>query len=376
MDTNPAPAIEIFRTGTHTAMDGRQLTFSQADLDDLVASYDAAAFPAPIVVGHPTIDAPAYGWVASLGRTGATAFAMPDQVEPQFAEMVNAGRFKKVSASIYSPDTPGNPKPGHFYLKHVGFLGAAAPGVQGLKTVQFASGDQAAVLEFALPEPAQQGVGSKFAAMLRAMRDHFIKRGDTDFAGVLPDDALASLESSSAATVSTPAASFSAPESSDMPQPAEFAERESAISQKEADLAAREATIKAQEAKARRAGAAEFAEGLVAGGKILPREKAGVVELLVNLSTSTPLQFASEGEGQVTKGGAEVLRDLLSGLPQRIEYGRERSADPGASPLANFAAPPGVQVDTGRLELHQQALAMQAKTPGLGYIDAVRACGG
>lgn len=64
--------------------------------------------------------------------------AEPHQVDPEFAEMVNAGRFKKISASFYTPDAPNNPVPGVYYLRHVGFLGAQPPAVKGLKQAEFA----------------------------------------------------------------------------------------------------------------------------------------------------------------------------------------------------------------------------------------------
>ena len=58
--------MEIMRVGTHTAMDGREISFSQADLNDLSAQYDPKLFESPIVIGHPNLAAPAYGWVRAL----------------------------------------------------------------------------------------------------------------------------------------------------------------------------------------------------------------------------------------------------------------------------------------------------------------------
>lgn len=54
------------------------------------------------------------------------------QVDPAFAEIVEAGRYKKRSASFYlgaDGQVAG--------LRHVGFLGAFPPDVKGLKDVQF-----------------------------------------------------------------------------------------------------------------------------------------------------------------------------------------------------------------------------------------------
>jgi len=53
--------------------------------------------------------------------------------------MVNKGRYKKISASFYSPNYPFNPAPGSYYLKHVGFLGAVPPAVKGLGDARFST---------------------------------------------------------------------------------------------------------------------------------------------------------------------------------------------------------------------------------------------
>src|SRR5579883_1263984 len=143
-----AKRLAIFRAGKHTSVDGRSVEFTPQAVREIADSYDPSALEAPLVVGHPQTDNPAYGWVKALSvDEDGTLYAEPQQVEPQFAEMVNAGRFKRISSSIYLPDSPGNPKPGRHYLKHVGFLGAAAPAVKGLPIASFAADD--AALEFA-----------------------------------------------------------------------------------------------------------------------------------------------------------------------------------------------------------------------------------
>jgi len=142
----PAP-IQIFKPGRHTAMSGAVLEFSESDLQAASTAYDPALHEAPIVVGHPKLDAPAYGWVRALQFADGGLSAEPDQVDPEFAELVKAGRFKKVSASFFSPDSPRNPVPGVYYLRHVGFLGAVPPAVKGLKQVEFAADDEG-VIEF------------------------------------------------------------------------------------------------------------------------------------------------------------------------------------------------------------------------------------
>ena len=120
--------FEIFRTGTHTSLNGQTKEFSEADLDTIAGSYNPSEHEAPIVIGHPETNAPAYGWIDKLKRIGDRLIAFPKQVSNEFAELVKSGAFKKRSISI-TPDLK---------LNHVGFLGAAAPAVKGLKDVQFA----------------------------------------------------------------------------------------------------------------------------------------------------------------------------------------------------------------------------------------------
>ena len=63
-------SIHIFKSGTHTAMNGKRMPFTSAELAACAAAYDPAVHEAPLVIGHPTHDAPAYGWVKSLKKKG------------------------------------------------------------------------------------------------------------------------------------------------------------------------------------------------------------------------------------------------------------------------------------------------------------------
>lgn len=131
--------IEVFRAGTFTPMTGAPQTIDEKSLRQIADTYDAQAAPAPVVVGHPSIDAPAYGWVEHLYTEGGILKAVIKDTEPAFAEQVRAGRYRKVSISLFLPSAAANPKPGTLYLKHVGFLGGTAPAVPGLKPVSFAA---------------------------------------------------------------------------------------------------------------------------------------------------------------------------------------------------------------------------------------------
>ncbi|HFO0136935.1 TPA: peptidase, partial [Pseudomonas aeruginosa] len=61
-------SIPFFRAGRHLDSRGRQVEFSEADLDAAIAGYDPALHRAPLVIGHPKDNGPAYGWVGSISR--------------------------------------------------------------------------------------------------------------------------------------------------------------------------------------------------------------------------------------------------------------------------------------------------------------------
>jgi len=138
--------MEIFRAGNHTAMNGETLSFRESDLLKTAKNYDPQKHEAPLVVGHPSTNSPAYGWVQELDVRGGILHATPTQIDPDFKDLVTAGKFKKISASFYAPSSPANPCPGTYYLRHVGFLGAQPPAVKGLKSAEFEESEE--YLEF------------------------------------------------------------------------------------------------------------------------------------------------------------------------------------------------------------------------------------
>lgn len=179
--------IHLLRAGSHTDNAGRKHDFSAAVLGDVAASYDPALHEAPLVVGHPAANRPAYGLVASLSAEPDGLYAEPTRVDPEFAELVKAGRFPKISASLYPPDNPSNPTPGRWHLRHVGFLGAQPPAVKGLKPVEFADGDDPAAavdieIDFAESAAPRGHAFGSIARVLRGLREWVIAERDVETA--------------------------------------------------------------------------------------------------------------------------------------------------------------------------------------------------
>ena len=132
--------IELFAAGDH----GDKGKYTAADLDHIVQKYQPAQHEAPVVIGHPATNLPAFGWVSALKREGQSLFGKFKQVQPAFAEMVKNGAFKKRSVALYR-------KPDGLELRHVGFLGAQPPEIKGLADVAFQD-DNAEVVEITFQE--------------------------------------------------------------------------------------------------------------------------------------------------------------------------------------------------------------------------------
>lgn len=131
--------IQIFRAGTHLDMNGAARVYTRADLAATAAAYNPAIYTAPLVLGHPDMDAPAYGSVRALHAEGDKLYA-DVQPTPDLVRKVREGAYISVSAALYAPNSARNPTPGVWALRHVGFLGGQPPAVKGMEAPAFADG--------------------------------------------------------------------------------------------------------------------------------------------------------------------------------------------------------------------------------------------
>lgn len=129
--------FQIFRAGQHRAKSGALLEFQEDDLELMAAAYNPTTRAAPLVLGHPADDQPAYGGVLGLLVKNGELYAQA-HANSTLVELVRAGRYGPVSASFFPPFSSENPTPGAYYLKHVGFLGAMPPAVKGMPWPEFA----------------------------------------------------------------------------------------------------------------------------------------------------------------------------------------------------------------------------------------------
>lgn len=331
--------IEIFRTGRHQPMAGSAASFTEADLDSIVSAYDPSLHEAPVVLGHPNTDDPAYGWTKGLARDGDVLTAQIGELHPAFVEAWKNGSYKKRSASFYRPDSAINPKPGTYYLKHIGFLGAVPPAVKGLRDAQFAActPDDLIEVEIDFAETNTQGASMKTKTKAFAEGDATTTPGDAPktpslealwlvIASLLPADmpepekeaAKKKIEAALKGEEPAPVA----------PVSAEHAERERAITRRELEQRKRETEFATKQNVA-------FLEGLVSEGKPLPAKQAALLGIMSVLGGGE-LAEVSFGEGE-EREPLDIFRDLLKNARSEIDFGErsEGGDDDDASDGAN-----------------------------------------
>lgn len=336
-----AATLHIFKPGTHAAVSGVEIAFGESDLAATAAAYKPELHEAPLVVGHPRMDGPAYGWVKQLQVRDDGLHAVPDAVDPAFAEMVRARRFSKISAAFYAPAQPGNPVPGVYYLRHVGFLGAMPPAVKGLRSPAFADDEDCVVLEL----------------------DVAFSEGD-------------------------PPADPSAPDPSPTPQEVTLTEAEiqklrdqaaeaerlrTEVAQLTTRATTAETNLAQRTAETTHAANLAFCERLATDGRLIQAELPVVAALLDHVQAAEGVEF---GEGADKKPLVDALRGFLEGLPKRVGTGeqatRDRAAGQQGEPEDEISLAYAESADPDRMAQHKQVLAY-AKEHKVTYAAAARA---
>ncbi|ACL71499.1 conserved hypothetical protein [Thioalkalivibrio sulfidiphilus HL-EbGr7] len=371
--------IEVFRAGEHTDAAGNTRTWTEDDLDQIVRNHSEAD-AAPIVIGHPKTNDPAYGWTAALKREGGRLLARFKDVANEFAAAVEAGRYRKRSIRVA-------PSPEGWRLLHVGFLGAAPPAVSGL-----------AALNYQEPEgeyhdyAADWYTPSVMARLMRRMRDFLIEHFGAEAADrVMPEGELDALKEHADSALEQsigpedePTPAFAQSQTGDLDMPTqediERARRE-AREEAAAEFARRETELNDQLSQERtgrlRAAYETELRAHVDAGRLTPAQAEGAAEFMLALPDET-FEFSS-GEGDQArtekKAPLDWFREFVGRLPKQVSLGEDGREGPGGAPdqAASFNAPQGYAVDGDQLELHRKALDYQKAHPGADYITAVRA---
>lgn len=304
--------VEICREGRHADSEGNPRALDAAFFEQVVQSYDAGTHEAPLVIGHPAENAPAFGWVSALKYADGSLWAKFADTDDEFEGMVEAGKFKKRSASFYlSAKGPG--------LRHVGFLGAQPPAVKGLRNIQFAAGNVPTV-EVSFSEDIMEKTEEKLTA------GEWLKK---IFGGgnpaPSPAPAPASFSEADAKRIADEAA-----QAAEQRLKAEFKERQDAAT---AEINALKQQVAAQGGNAQRAGIVAFVESLGADKCPPAFKRAGLVEFLeacavADAGDKEPAVIAfSEGEGdkriEHKFSRLDWMKTFLQGLPSFIQFGEQ-----------------------------------------------------
>lgn len=335
--------VEILRTGIHTASSGKDVQIYADDLKDIAAGYDTTFHEAPVVIGHPENNQPAYGWVKSLKVVGDRLLATLDLV-PEFVEAVRQGLFKKRSASIYSNlDGKG------MYLRHVGFLGAVPPAVKALSDINLQETDSVLKTESVLTIDLEERKPPM------NWKDWFKKRIDE-----MPEDgAPVVITSGNPQPPSTPPpVQFSESQVAEREQQAAEAAAKKAREEAELEFAERMRKTDAEaQAKTHAATVTAKLDALAKDGLIIPAwRKSGLDEFAQALGFDAAAEFEfSDGDAQVKKSPCDWFLGFLEALPKTVNLSEFAGRDK-EPPQGDAAARLG--------KLTQQKLADK---PELGY---------
>lgn len=345
---------EVFMAGTRADNSGKTVTITPDDVANIAKSYHPNFHEAPIVIGHPSDNAPAFGWVKSLSAQDGKLFAEFGEMDDDFVELVKAGRYKKVSASFYPPNHPSNPKPESWYLRHIGFLGALPPAVKGLSPVSFNDSSDGIVSFGELSE------SEKLIFDIKSVFARFFNFSETP---VSQDDNL-----NPSVSTDEPSKTDTSGDKSDNPNPTPNNQSENTMNQDVTEALARAekaeaelAKFKAEQAKKERDLAntqnANFAETLVKDGKIKPCDKELLTQVL-NFAEFPNDTTADFGEGDDKKPLAVAFKEFLGNLPKQHSH----LTDKVTKSTVNFSE---------SLSHHERAVALM-KSENISYEEAAR----
>ena len=384
--------IEVFRAGKQTSSSGSVKTWTKSDLDTIVKKYNEGSHEAPLVIGHPKTDDPAFGWVKSLKRKGNVLFAELDQVIEEFQEMFNKGMYKKRSIALYNDMT----------LKHVGFLGAMPPAVKGLADFKFSEDEEALCFEISPSEGSDEFASFETSwgfqdvgRMARNLREYFIGKGETEAADkITPNHLVKGLEDFKPSP--KPENQPLEPSFNEQPngedtmelkdallkiktletQNAEFSEKNKTL---ESDLVLANEKVASSEKefsefkeKLNRDEVASFCESLIKSGKLASADKELTMTSLLSLQNSEQKFEFGEGENKTEKSAFEAMKDKLSSVKPSVEFQEFANKDdaPEGTVMGQDEFSDFENVDEKGLELDRKVKKVQAEK-GIEYSEAL-----
>jgi hypothetical protein len=271
--------LEVFRADEKAS---RGIT--SADIAAAAKAYDPDKAPAAICIGHPKNDTPAYGVIDKLRADGNRLFATLKDVKDKVVSGIKGGDLLNRSMAFFGKDHEANPVPGVFYPRHLGFIGASAPGIPGLTNLKKA-------LAFSAEDDLEVDGDPAPAIILEQRRE--------------------------------PTPTFSVHEEStvdpNQPTAEQLAERERKLKTDETAFAAR---VEEQ----RKTGNKTLVDGLVTAGRVTPAE-ADKLAHIFNALDAEPLEFEA---GKEKRPAAAELAAIFAARDPVVDTSGERKTPLGS----------------------------------------------
>lgn len=360
---------EIFKAGTHIDHSGKKVTVTTADIDKIISNFNEKNPDVPLVIGHPKVNSPAYGWVDKLKREGKTLLATFKDVSSEFAEWVNQGLYKTRSISLYEDNT----------LRHIGWLGAQPPAIKGLASYQFAENEEIQIFDFSEVENYKF---QTIADILSDLRDFLIEKYDIETAdkvvrswrlsdlerigtqdkiGVMAFcEEIASSYNKEQTMINnpkeqqTPPAAGAEPQNTAEPQVPDDVQK--VIDAKNEEINDLKAQLESEQAEKRKAEYSQFAEQLIKDGNIAPSEKSTVIDLMEVCGKNGTYDFAEGDEKSVLNRFKGLLKTCKH--VDFAEIATNNSVDGNPKSTIDFSdgAAIATAIETKRAEYQKQGI--------------------
>ncbi len=379
--------IQIFEAGTHTDSAGKKRTYTADDISRTAQLYGGRQKDAPLTLGHPEDNAPAYGWIESLKAESGKLFMKTKDVTDELKGWVKKRMFKHISPSFY-PDGR---------IRHLAFLGAVMPAIKSLPEVPvaaFAEGEEFYSFEEA-PIDFEEDAGARYAIqdigrIFGRVREWIISKFGIEEADQVIKgweieslrDTTVTLEPVATSPIPSYAEGKSNTKETDMTleeaqkmindlnaqiqqlngQVSEFSESKTKLEQLEAEKAV---LLKEKEDRAKK-DIADFMEGQ----KALPEKlKAPLSSLLYRLTVDGDLVEFAEGNETKKENAADLVKGLIKAKAVPMgEFARKTEAEAGQAKASDYAE--HGEVDEDRLDLLNRAKAIE-KEKNISFAEAV-----
>ena len=299
--------FDVFRCGTHTDRFGREVTITRDDIDRAISAYEKDS--APIVVGHPSLNTPAFGWIGAFRRIGDVVQAKASSVADEFADLVQRHLYKNRSLAF----GPG------MRFRHVGFLGAMPPAVKGLKDIQFNREEEFMDVEFS--ESANTPAAAETAQPQADNPNAPAPESQSETEDAQPPKAeKAEGKEAEEARLKDILAEMAAVREQLQASNAKIKQLEEANAKLQADYSAAARDLRQGEFSA-------YADELIAGGRLAKEQRGQLLEFMECLHSFNAYEF-SEGSMPVLQRFKELFKAVSKHPVQFAEFASSERAVP------------------------------------------------